>query len=55
MTTSTLELVDSAGEAIEAERLVDLLRPDERLDTVLTADVYGAGAADQLLALALFP
>ena len=41
------------GEAIEAERLVNLLRPDERLDTVLTADVYGAGAADRLLALAL--
>jgi aryl-alcohol dehydrogenase-like predicted oxidoreductase len=41
------------GEAITTERLVDLLRPDERLDTVLTADVYGAGDADRLLALAL--
>jgi aryl-alcohol dehydrogenase-like predicted oxidoreductase len=41
------------GEAIAVERLVDLLRPDERLDTVLTADVYGAGDADRLLALAL--
>jgi aryl-alcohol dehydrogenase-like predicted oxidoreductase len=41
------------GETIAPERLVDLLRPDERLDTVLTADVYGAGDADRLLALAL--
>ncbi|HEX2703285.1 MAG TPA: aldo/keto reductase [Solirubrobacteraceae bacterium] len=41
------------GEAIEADRLVELLRPDERLDTVLTADVYGAGDADRLLSLAL--
>jgi aryl-alcohol dehydrogenase-like predicted oxidoreductase len=41
------------GEAIAEERLVDLLRPDQRLDTVLTADVYGAGDADRLLALAL--
>ena len=41
------------GEAIAPERLVDLLRPDEQLDTVLTADVYGAGDADRLLALAL--
>ena len=41
------------GEPIEEERLAALLRPDERLDTVLTADVYGAGEADRLLGRSL--
>ena len=41
------------GEAIEPERLEALLRPDEGIDTVLTADAYGAGAADSLLGRAL--
>jgi aryl-alcohol dehydrogenase-like predicted oxidoreductase len=41
------------GEAIDEERLVALLRPDERLDTVITADVYGSGEADRLLGRAL--
>jgi aryl-alcohol dehydrogenase-like predicted oxidoreductase len=41
------------GEPIAEERLVSLLRPDQRLNTVLGADVYGEGEADRLLARAL--
>jgi aryl-alcohol dehydrogenase-like predicted oxidoreductase len=41
------------GEPIEEDRLVALLRPDGDIDTVITADVYGAGEADRLLGLAL--
>ncbi|HEX3562103.1 MAG TPA: aldo/keto reductase, partial [Solirubrobacterales bacterium] len=41
------------GEKIEPERLEALLRPGEGIDTVLTADVYGAGEADSLLGGAL--
>jgi aryl-alcohol dehydrogenase-like predicted oxidoreductase len=41
------------GEPIEEERLIALLTPDEQLNTILTADVYGAGEADRLLARAL--
>ena len=41
------------GEAIDADRLAALLRPDDGIDTVLTADVYGEGAADSLLGRAL--
>jgi Predicted oxidoreductases (related to aryl-alcohol dehydrogenases) len=41
------------GEKIEPERLETLLRPGEGIDTVLTADVYGAGEADSLLGRAL--
>ena len=41
------------GEAIETERLEALLRPDEGIDTVLTADAYGQGEADELLGRAL--
>jgi aryl-alcohol dehydrogenase-like predicted oxidoreductase len=41
------------GEAIEPERLEALLRPDQGIDTVLTADAYGAGEADSLLGRAL--
>src|SRR5665213_2160898 len=41
------------GEAVDEERLVSLLRPDAAIDTVITADVYGAGEADRLLARAL--
>jgi aryl-alcohol dehydrogenase-like predicted oxidoreductase len=40
------------GEAIEAERLEGLLRP-EGIDTVLTADTYGEGEADRVLGRAL--
>jgi aryl-alcohol dehydrogenase-like predicted oxidoreductase len=41
------------GEQIEPERLERLVRPDEGIDTVLTADAYGAGEADSLLGRAL--
>jgi aryl-alcohol dehydrogenase-like predicted oxidoreductase len=41
------------GEAIEPERLEALLRPDEGIDTVMTADVYGGGEADFLVGRAL--
>jgi aryl-alcohol dehydrogenase-like predicted oxidoreductase len=41
------------GEAISEERLVALLRPAPPLSTVITADVYGMGAADRLLGEAL--
>ena len=41
------------GVPLDDERLVALVRPDERVPTVLTADVYGEGAADELLGRAL--
>ncbi len=41
------------GEELDDERLLALLRPGEGVDTVLTADAYGAGAADSLLGRAL--
>jgi len=41
------------GEAIDDERLMALLRPGAGIDTVLTADAYGAGEADALLGRAL--
>ena len=41
------------GEPLSDERLAALLRPDERVRTVITADAYGAGAADALLGRAL--
>jgi len=41
------------GEAIDEERLAALLRPDERLRTVLTADVYGQGEGDRIVGRAL--
>ena len=41
------------GEPLDDERLVALLRPDERIGTVITADAYGAGEADVLLGRAL--
>src|ERR671914_2030120 len=41
------------GEPLDDERLAALLRPDERLRTVITADAYGAGEADALLGRAL--
>jgi aryl-alcohol dehydrogenase-like predicted oxidoreductase len=37
------------GEAISEERLIELLRPGDGIDTVISADVYGEGAADSLL------
>ena len=41
------------GEAIDEQRLEALLRPGDGIDTVLTADVYGQGAADSLVGRAL--
>ncbi len=41
------------GEALDDERLIALLRPDDAIRTVLTADTYGAGDADRLLGRAL--
>ena len=41
------------GEKIEEDRLAALLRPGGGIDTVLTADAYGQGEADRVLARAL--
>ncbi len=41
------------GEELDDERLTALLRPDDRIRTVLTADTYGAGDADRLVGRAL--
>ncbi len=41
------------GEPLQEERLRALLRPGGGIDTVITADVYGEGAADRLLGEAL--
>jgi aryl-alcohol dehydrogenase-like predicted oxidoreductase len=41
------------GEQLDDERLVELIRPGQGIDTVLTADAYGAGEADLLLGRAL--
>jgi aryl-alcohol dehydrogenase-like predicted oxidoreductase len=41
------------GEPLDDERMIALLRPDDRLRTVITADTYGAGEADRLLGRAL--
>ncbi len=41
------------GEAVDEDRLVEILRPGAGVDTVLTADAYGAGEADVVLGRAL--
>ena len=41
------------GVPLDDDRLVALLRPDDRIRTVITADAYGAGEADRLLGRAL--
>jgi aryl-alcohol dehydrogenase-like predicted oxidoreductase len=41
------------GEAVDEDRLVELMRPGDGIDTVITADAYGAGAADTLLGRSL--
>ena len=41
------------GAPLDDDRLLALMRPDERVPTVITADVYGEGAADELLGRAL--
>jgi aryl-alcohol dehydrogenase-like predicted oxidoreductase len=41
------------GEPLSDERLLALLRPGDGIDTVITADAYGAGEADRALGQAL--
>ncbi len=41
------------GEPLSEERLLELLRPGEGIDTVMSADAYGAGEADALLGRAI--
>jgi aryl-alcohol dehydrogenase-like predicted oxidoreductase len=41
------------GEPLDDARLEALLRPDDRIATVLTADTYGQGEADRVLGRAL--
>ncbi|GAC1317553.1 MAG: hypothetical protein NVSMB25_05420 [Thermoleophilaceae bacterium] len=41
------------GEPLDDHRLIALLRPDRRIQTVISADAYGAGEADRLLGRAL--
>jgi aryl-alcohol dehydrogenase-like predicted oxidoreductase len=41
------------GEAVDGERFVALVTPDEQIDTVITADVYGTGDADRMLGRAI--
>ena len=41
------------GEPVDDDRLIRLLRPDDRIRTVITADVYGEGAADLAVGRAL--
>jgi len=41
------------GEPIDDERFLTLVRPGGGIDTVITADVYGAGEADTMLGRAL--
>jgi aryl-alcohol dehydrogenase-like predicted oxidoreductase len=41
------------GEAVDDDRYLALIRPDDRVRTVVTADVYGGGEADTLLGRAL--
>ncbi|MBI5310215.1 MAG: aldo/keto reductase [Actinobacteria bacterium] len=41
------------GAELDHERLLALLRPDENVQTLITADVYGMGAADELAGEAL--
>jgi aryl-alcohol dehydrogenase-like predicted oxidoreductase len=41
------------GEPLDDERMRSLLRPGEGIETVITADAYGAGEADTMLGRAL--
>ena len=41
------------GEPLPEDRLLALLRPGEGIDTVMSADAYGAGEADTLLGRAI--
>jgi len=41
------------GDPVDEDRLLDVLRPGDGIDTVITADVYGSGGADAMLGRAL--
>jgi len=41
------------GLPLDDERYLALIRPDERIRTVVTADVYGSGAADEMVGRAV--
>ena len=41
------------GVTLDDDRLVALLRPDDEIRTVVTADVYGEGEADRLVGRAI--
>jgi aryl-alcohol dehydrogenase-like predicted oxidoreductase len=41
------------GSALDEDRYLALIAPDQRISTVITADVYGAGEADTMLGRAL--
>ena len=41
------------GEPLDDERFLSLIAPDDRLWTVITADVYGTGEADRMLGRAI--
>jgi aryl-alcohol dehydrogenase-like predicted oxidoreductase len=41
------------GEPLQEQRLLELLRPGDGIDTVISADAYGAGEADSMLGRAL--
>ena len=41
------------GEAVDDERFIAMVTPDERINTVITADVYGTGDADRMLGRAI--
>ena len=41
------------GEQLDDQRLIDLLRPGNGIDTVVTADAYGAGEGDVLVGRAI--
>ena len=41
------------GEALEDDRFLALITPDEEIETVITADVYGTGDADRMLGRAI--
>jgi aryl-alcohol dehydrogenase-like predicted oxidoreductase len=41
------------GEPLDDERFISLVTPDETIRTVITADVYGMGEADRMLARAI--
>src|SRR5437588_9777466 len=41
------------GEPLDDDRFVALITPDDAIRTVITADVYGEGAADRMLGRAI--